>query len=62
MKNEFLHDWIFHFSPYTSLWYAFKREHSVAFFNGDRENVLHGPRIEDLYFYLVQNQGEIFEE
>ena len=31
---EELHNWLFHYNPYTGLWSAFKREQMNDYFNG----------------------------
>ena len=36
MKNEALYGWLFHYNIYKELWFAFKREDSIAYFNGDK--------------------------
>jgi hypothetical protein len=37
MSNKNLYQWLFHFNPYKEIWFAFKREDYVKFFNGDTE-------------------------
>ena len=32
---EELHDWLFHYNPYTKLWAAFKRDQMTGYFNGE---------------------------
>jgi len=33
-KKEYLHEWLFHYNPYTKLWSGFKREYKNNYFNG----------------------------
>jgi len=37
MKNLRIHDYLFHYNPYTSKWSAFKREDKEKYFNGELE-------------------------
>lgn len=46
--TDVLYDYLFHYNPYQKLWYAFKREESNKYFNGDKKGLLSAPEIEDL--------------
>jgi hypothetical protein len=34
-NSETLYDWLFHYSPYTEVWTAFRREDKERYFNGE---------------------------
>lgn len=59
VSDDILFDYLFHFNPYKQLWFAFKREHSIGYFNGTlKENeVIAGPDITGLItaLQLVDN-------
>lgn len=35
--DDCLHDWMFHFNPYTKLWSAFPREEYTNYFNNSND-------------------------
>ena len=49
-----LHEYLFHFNPYINLWFAFKREELVDYFNGKLENCLNSPKQKDLVDYIIK--------
>ena len=58
IKNNMdkLYDYLFHYNPYEKLWYAFKRDESHKYFNGDKKGVMKDPEIEELITsILVKN-------
>lgn len=54
---EKLHNWLFHYNPYTGYWNAFKRENLTKYFEGklaDKE-VLKNKRPEVLAEYISKH-------
>lgn len=54
-KTEVFNDWLFHYNPYQEMWYAFKREHHLEYFNGEHKNVLKSDNIKTLEQYIQKN-------
>jgi len=54
-KSDKLNDWLFHFSPYKDMWFAFKRDHLIEYFNGDYTNVLKSDSIKTLEKFIITN-------
>lgn len=49
MKNEYLHEWVFHFNPYTREWNAFLRIHYTDYFNGmGGDNIIRASSMDEL--------------
>jgi hypothetical protein len=59
--NESLHNWIFHFNPWTGLWNAFPREKYTDYFN-DPSNpkmlVIRSKEIKTLVELLYKIDGD----
>lgn len=56
-KNEFLHDYLFHYNPYTKLFAAFKRSDMVDYFNGSKKStIIKMKSADDLVEYLKENK------
>jgi hypothetical protein len=55
---EELHNWLFHYNPYTMMWSAFKRDDLSAYFNGDIANTLSASKHSTLVEILVLTQGD----
>jgi len=56
---EALHDWLFHYNPYTKAWAAFKREDSSDYFNGNHENVIKSKSQTTLQKLIIEYKGNI---
>lgn len=55
---EELHNWLFHYNPYTKTWAAFRREDLNAHFNGDTSKDLIAEKHVTLVEILVLTQGD----
>lgn len=58
-KMEELYDWLFHYSPYTKAWHAFKRDHVSEYFNGNHKNVIKSKSQKTLEELIVFYNGDI---
>lgn len=59
-KNmETLYDWLFHYSPHTKSWAAFKREDITDYFNGDHKHVIKSKSQKTLEELIISNEGSI---
>jgi len=61
-KNmEELHDWLFHYNPYTKLWSAFRRHQMTDYFNGKliAKDVLRSKYQKTLEELIVYHQGDV---
>jgi len=56
---EELHNWLFHYNPYTKSWAAFKRDDLVAYFNGDMLKVIKSKSQKTLEELIIQYDGDI---
>jgi hypothetical protein len=54
-----LHNWLFHYNPYTESWAAFKRDDLVPYFNGDMTNVLKSKSQKTLEGLITYHNGDI---
>lgn len=60
MKNNDLHDWIFHYNIYAEKWEAAKREHYVYLFSDRKpEYVISAKRIDVLIELINKTKGNI---
>lgn len=57
-KMEELHNWLFHYNPYTKNWAVFKREQSSDYFNGKLTNVLVSKKHSTLVDIIVKTSGD----
>ena len=58
----YMHDWVFHFNPYTSLWCAVPRELYNKYWDDSQlENVLRSKDISTLLYLLHRSKGDINE-
>ena len=48
-----LYDYMFWFNPYEKLWFAFKREDYIRFFNGELKDVMSHENIEALILKIT---------
>lgn len=55
-KSEHFQDFLFHYNPYKDLWFAFKREDSNGYFNGEDVPTTSYHNIKDLIRY-INNAG-----
>ena len=55
-KSEHFQDFLFHYNPYRDLWFAFKREDSNGYFNGEDVPTTSYHNIKDLIRY-INNAG-----
>lgn len=55
---EELHNWLFHYNPYTKNWAVFRREDSSDYFNGKLKNVLVSKKQSTLVDIIVKTGGE----
>lgn len=55
---EVLHNWLFHYNPYTKTWAAFLRDDLVAHFNGDTSKDLVADKHSTLVEIIVLTQGD----
>lgn len=53
-----LYGWLFHYNIYQKKWYAFKREDSKQYFNGELKNILHSEDVNDLIKYVTMGKHE----
>jgi hypothetical protein len=51
-KLEHFQDYLFHYNPYQDLWFAFKREDSVGYFNGEDVATTSAHEIKHLIRYI----------
>lgn len=59
ISNSYLHDWVFHFNPYTEQWAAIHRDHYVDYWNGYQgKNVLRAKYINVLVDLLHKAKGD----
>lgn len=47
MVEDRLYNWLFHYNKYKKLWFAFRREDYIGYFNGDMTNVVSDPDFDD---------------
>jgi hypothetical protein len=60
VKDEFMHDWTFHFNPYTGLWNAIPRNlYSAYWSNYDIKGILRSKDINTLLYLLHRGKGDI---
>jgi len=59
LNMEELHNWLFHYNPYTESWAAFKRDDLVAYFNGDMTKVLKSKSQKTLEGLITYHNGDI---
>jgi len=50
---EKLYDFLFHYNPYQKTWYAFKKEDSHAYFNGNRKIAIKNKEIDELIIDIM---------
>lgn len=55
---EELHNWLFHYNPYTKIWSAFKREDLVAYFNGENSKALQATKHSVLVELITLTGGD----
>lgn len=55
---EELHNWLFHYNPYTKNWAAFRREDATKYFNGELKNTLISKKQNILVEIIVKTQGD----
>lgn len=58
---EELHNWLFHYNPYTGLWSAFKREQVSDYFNGKlvTKDLLRSKSQKTLEELIITHEGDI---
>jgi len=54
-----LHNWLFHYNPYTESWNAFKRDHATEYFNGEHKNVIKSKAQKTLESLIISHGGDI---
>ena len=60
VKDEFMHDWTFHFNPYTELWNAIPRNLYNAYWsNYEIKGILRSKDINTLLYLLHRGKGDI---
>jgi hypothetical protein len=60
VKDEFMHDWTFHFNPYTELWNAIPRNlYSAYWSNYEIKGILRSKDINTLLYLLHRGKGDI---
>jgi hypothetical protein len=47
-KLDKLYDYLFHYNPYQKVWYAFNKNDSTAYFNGDRKIAIKNEDLDEL--------------
>jgi hypothetical protein len=55
---EKLYDYLFHYNPYQKMWYAFYRDESNQYFNGDRKRVMKNPDIDELITEIIMKDSK----
>ena len=55
---EELHNWLFHYNPYTKLWAVFRREQSADYFNGKLKNILTSSKHSTLVSLITKSGGD----
>lgn len=43
-----LYDYLFHYNPYQKVWYAFNKNDSTAYFNGNRKIAMKNEDLDEL--------------
>lgn len=56
---EELHNWLFHYNPYTKLWGAFRREEASDYFNGKLQNCLVSKKHSTLVDIVTKTGGDV---
>jgi hypothetical protein len=58
---EELHNWLFHYNPFTQSWSAFKREQMNDYFNGKliSKDLLRSKSQKTLEELIVSHEGDI---
>ena len=60
VKYEFMHDWVFHFNPYTELWNAIPRNLYNAYWsNYNIKGILRSKEIKTLEYLIHRGKGDI---
>lgn len=60
VHNSYLHDWVFHYNPYTNSWAAFPRDYYTQYWNGyDDKNILRSKHINVLVDLLHKAKGDV---
>ena len=54
-----LNNWLFNYSSHRGAWFAFKREHSVEYLNGNHTNVLKSKSIHTLTELITYHDGDL---
>jgi hypothetical protein len=56
----YMHDWVFHFNPYTKLWNAIPRDLYTKYWdNSQLDGVLRSKDINTLLYLLHRDKGDI---
>ena len=58
INKDSLYDWLFHYSPYTKSWTAFKRDDINKYFNGDLENLITSKKHSTLVEIIEKTEGD----
>jgi hypothetical protein len=57
--DEHLHNWVFHFNPYTQLWAAIPRDHYDKYWNDAADTrMLRSTRLDTLLSILARTEGD----
>lgn len=60
--EQYMHDWVFHFNPYTNLWNAIPRDLYTKYWDDSQlEGVLRSKDINTLLYLLHRTKGDISE-
>lgn len=60
--DQYMHDWVFHFNPYTKLWCAIPRDLYNKYWDDSQlEGVLRSKDIATLLYLLHRGKGDINE-
>ena len=60
VESDYLHDWIFHYNPYTKNWVAIPRDYYTQYWNGyDGKNVLKAKHLNVLIDLLHKAKGDV---
>jgi len=60
--EEYMHDWVFHFNPYTKLWNAIPRDMYTKYWdNSQLDGVLRSKSFETLLHLLHKCKGDVVE-
>lgn len=58
VKLNKLYDYLFHYNPYQKMWYAFRREDSNTYFNGNKKGLMKHSDLDELVTNIIIKSHE----